>query len=248
MERGGGAANQKTRHVVDNCLDWLRRTIYPPACVLCNLPTEYYDLCTGCTDDLAQNKHPCSTCALPLQNPFDRVCARCLKQPPQFDHCHAAYLYDYPLDRLIQRFKFQGDLRCGRVLAELVLDSLQHADEPVRAQALIPVPLFRKRLVERGFNQSLELARDLGSGLGLPVLKNHLVRIRNTRAQSDLGADKRTSNVRGAFKATNVTDLPENIALIDDVMTTGSTVNECALTLKNAGVQQIDIWLIARAP
>ena len=133
-------------------------------------------------------------------------------------------------------------------MAELVLESLQHADEPVRAHALIPVPLFSKRLVERGFNQSLELARDLGKGLGLPVLNKQLVRIRNTRAQSELGADKRSSNVRSAFKAINTTDLPVSIALIDDVLTTGSTVNECALTLKKAGAQQVDVCLIARAP
>lgn len=248
MERGGGAVNQKTRQVVDNCLGWLRRILYPPACVLCNAPTGIDDLCTDCAADLAKNAHGCSCCALPLQNPADRVCGRCLKQQPHFDHSHAAYLYEYPLDRLIQRFKFHGDMRCGRVLAGLLLKSLQRAALTSRVEALVPVPLFRKRLVERGFNQSLELAKDLGKGLGLPVLNNYLLRTRDTRAQSELGALQRSGNVRGAFEVRNRANPPSRIALVDDVMTTGSTVNECALVLKKAGMQQVEVWIIARAP
>jgi len=245
MERGGGAVNELTRQVVNNCLGWLRRTLYPPACVLCDAPTGQDDLCIPCANDLLQNTHPCSVCAQPLQNPADRLCGQCLRKPLHFDLGHAPYLYDYPLDRLIQQFKFHTDLRTGRVLAGLLLDSLRR--QSLDVQALIPVPLHRKRLVERGFNQSLELAMDLGKGLGLPVLAKQLVRVRETRAQSELGAGKRRSNVRGAFEVRPAADLPQRVALIDDVMTTGSTLNECALTLKNAGVQHVSVWTIARA-
>jgi ComF family protein len=247
MERGGGAVNQKTRQVVDNCLGWIRRAVYPPACVFCNLPTGKDDLCTGCAGDLAKNTIACSVCALPLQNPFDRICGQCQQKPPHFDQSIAPYLYEYPLDRLIQRFKFRGDLRCGRILAGLLLDSLQQTSVAIEAQALIPVPLHRRRLFERGFNQSRELARDIGKGLGLPLLDNQLTRVRNTRAQSELDAGRRHANVRGAFAVQSSIKLPSRIALIDDVMTTGSTVNECALCLKNAGVDQVSIWIIARA-
>ncbi len=248
MERGGDTVNQKTRHVVDNCLSWVRRTLYPPACVFCSTPTATDDLCPPCAGDLAKNTHSCTCCALPLQNPADHVCGQCLRRKPNFDRSRAPYLYEYPLDRLIQRFKFHGDLRCGRILAGLMLRSLQNQPEMIRVEALIPVPLFRKRLVERGFNQSLELAKDLGKGLGLPVLNKHLLRIRDTRAQSELGADKRRANVRGAFEVRNLPALPPRVALIDDVMTTASTVNECARALKKAGVQYIEVWTVARAP
>lgn len=247
MERGGGAVNPKTRQVVDNCLGWFRRILYPPACVLCNAPTGIDDLCADCAADLAKNVHGCSCCALPLKNPADHLCGRCLQRQPHFDHSHAAYLYEYPLDRLIQKFKFHGDLRCGRILAGLLLRSLQQEAVASRVEALVPVPLFRKRLVERGFNQSLDLAKDLARGLHLPVLNNYLRRTRDTRAQSGLGALKRSGNVRGAFEVKNRANPPSRIALVDDVMTTGSTVNECARVLKKAGVKQVEVWIIARA-
>jgi ComF family protein len=233
--------------MVDNYLGWIRRAVYPPACVFCNLPTGKDDLCTGCAADLAKNTFACSVCALPLQNPFDQTCGQCQQNPPHFDQCFAPYLYEYPLDRLIQRFKFRGDLRCGRILAGLLLESLRQRPVIIEAEALIPVPLHRRRLFERGFNQSRELARDIGKGLGLPLLDNQLARVRNTRAQSELGAGMRHANVRDAFAVRNPRGLPATVALIDDVMTTGSTVNECALCLKKAGVKQVAVWLIARA-
>ena len=149
------------------------------------------------------------------------------------------------MDKEIQSFKFNGDLRAGRILAGLMQESLLERAEKV--QALVPVPLFRKRLVERGFNQSLELARDLGKGLEIPVLAKHLVRIRDTRAQSELGAAKRRANVRGAFAVKAAEGLPASVAIVEDVMSTGSTLNECAHTLKMAGVEYVEVWVIARA-
>ena len=119
--------------------------------------------------------------------------------------------------------------------------------DQVQASALVPVPLARRRLVERGFNQSFELARDLGKGLGLPVMGRHLLRVRDTKAQSELGADLRHANVHNAFKVKKAADLPRRVALIDDVMTTGSTVNECARILKTVGVQSVSVWVVARA-
>ena len=119
--------------------------------------------------------------------------------------------------------------------------------DQVQASALVPVPLARRRLVERGFNQSFELARDLGRGLGLPVMSRHLLRVRDTKAQSELGADLRHANVHNAFKVKKAADLPRRVALIDDVMTTGSTVNECARILKTVGVQSVSVWVVARA-
>ena len=245
MERGGGAVNELTRQVLSNCLGWVRQTLYPPTCVFCAVATGYDDLCLPCKADLAANRNACSRCALPLPNRIDRQCGQCLQSPSQFDRAHAPYLYEYPLDRLIQSFKFNGDLRAGRILAGLMQESLLERAEKV--QALVPVPLFRKRLVERGFNQSLELARDLGKGLEIPVLAKHLYRIRDTRAQSELGAAKRRANVRGAFAVKAAEGLPASVAIIDDVMTTGSTLNECAHTLKMAGVEYVEVWVIARA-
>ena len=113
--------------------------------------------------------------------------------------------------------------------------------------ALIPVPLHRSRLRQRGFNQATELAAPLARRFKLPLLPHSLKRIRATVAQSELNARLRTSNVRNAFAVTG-TELPSHVALVDDVITTGSTIYECARILQRAGVKRVDVWALARTP
>jgi ComF family protein len=154
---------------------------------------------------------------------------------------HAAFLYETPVDGLIQGFKFHEDLGAGRHLARLALPVLA-AGAP---QALLPIPLHRSRLRQRGFNQSLELAACWSRRTGIPVFAQALVRARATAVQSGLKGAERAANVQGAFRAVGL--LPAHVALVDDVYTTGAT---CAArsTSVAAGVRRVDVWCLARVP
>jgi ComF family protein len=151
----------------------------------------------------------------------------------------------------VARLKFGHSLAAGRVLAGLWLDSA--GELPALPQLLIPVPLHRDRLRERGYNQALELARPLAHALRLPVDAKILARTRATPAQTNLDAKTRRKNLRGAFEVDDlalksVSAGVAHVALIDDVMTTGATLRECARALKRAGFARVDVWALARAP
>jgi ComF family protein len=148
------------------------------------------------------------------------------------------------MDRLVQRFKYQGELAVGRVLGDLMARSLA-ARTTELPQALVPVPLARAKQRERGFNQALELARPIGRALTLPIRMDLCTRVRVTQDQAGLAAGDRRRNVRGAFAATSA-DMPRHLALIDDVLTTGSTCDELARVLKRAGCERVEVWVCAR--
>ena len=175
------------------------------------------------------------------------ACGECLERPPPFATAFAPFEYAAPLDQLVMRLKFGRNLAAGRVLSQLMLDALR-AEPPPRPDALVPVPLHAARLRERGYNQALELARPLARALGIPLRIDLLERQRATAAQTDLDAAARRRNVRGAFGVAATAAVPAHIALVDDVMTTGTTLRECAKTLLRAGVARVDVWVIARAP
>lgn len=149
------------------------------------------------------------------------------------------------MDRLESRYKFGADLAAGRVLSTL----WQREPCPVQLpQLLLVVPLHQKRLRQRGYNQSLELARPLARALDVPLRHDILQRTRATDAQTQLDALSRRRNVRGAFALREGVALPAHVAILDDVMTTGATLAECARVLRRAGVQRVDVWALARAP
>lgn len=158
---------------------------------------------------------------------------------------YAPFIYHFPLDRLVPRFKFHDDLAAGRLLAELMIEGL--ADTPL-PQALVPVPLHASRLRQRGYDQALELARPLARHLQLPLLADALLRVRATAPQSELDAAARRRNLRQAFRVLPGAALPVHVALVDDVMTTGTTLRAAAQTLARAGVERVDAWVCARAP
>ncbi len=230
--------------------NWLRTVqglLLPPTCIRCGSSghAPAFDLCAHCEAEFVTNDIACVACALPLPANTVGACAACRRRPRQFDAAFAPYLYEYPVDRLVQLFKYQGHLEIGRVLAELVARALA-AEVAVRPDALIPVPLARAKLRERGFNQALELARPIARALSLPVRTDLCTRVRLTQDQAGLGARERRRNVRGAFR-TQVKAMPGHVALIDDVLTTGSTCEELARELKRAGALRVDVWVIARA-
>lgn len=221
----------------------VREWLYPPTCVLCGgAGAPGRDLCRGCSADLPWIGAACEVCALPL--PLGGVCGRCQHRPPPFDEAVAALAYRPPVDWLVKRFKFDGRLACGVVMGELLADAVSASDARV-PEALIPVPLHPARLRERGFDQARELSRVLSRRLSLPVAGDCLSRTRATSAQAGLDAAGRRGNLRGAFRARKPP--PSSVALVDDVLTTGSTVAECARALKRAGCERVSVWVPARA-
>ena len=237
----------KRARAVDGALGRLLRIVLPPRCVLCGAPgVDGRDLCAGCVGDLTINTPCCPRCALPLEVPAP-LCGECLQREPPFAAAWAPFRYDHPLDLLETRFKFGRDLAAGRVLAELMMLRAS-INAPVRPALLIPVPLHRARLRERGYNQALELAKPLAQALGIALRHDLLVRSKATPPQTGLDAKARRRNLRGAFALAPNAGLPAHVVLFDDVMTTGTTLREAARVLRRAGVARVDLWALARAP
>lgn len=226
---------------------WLRAAslvVLVPRCLLCGeRGANRRDLCVNCRDGLPWNACACRHCAIPLAHPG--VCGACLQSPPPVTATRAAFVYGFPLDRLVPRFKFHHDLAAGRLLAELMAEGLAGADRP---EALVPIPLHAARLRRRGYDQAMELSKGLARALDLPLLTGALSRTRDTAPQSELDAPARRRNLKNAFAAAAPTTLPRHIVLVDDVMTTGATLHAAARTLRKAGVTRVDAWVCARVP
>ena len=223
----------------------VQRWLLPLRCLLCGAAgADGVDLCRDCAAELPRNRVCCARCALPLPAAA-LLCGRCQRRPPPWDAAWAAFRYGWPLDRLEARYKFGGDLAAGRALALLWQREPGVIDPPA---LLLPVPLHAGRLRERGYNQALELARPLARAYGIALCVDGLRRTRATSAQTELDARERRRNVRGAFAVREGLALPAHVAILDDVMTTGATLAECARVLKRAGVRRVDVWALARAP
>ena len=173
-------------------------------------------------------------------------CAACLQHPPPYAAALAPLVYAGAVRYLLTQFKYQRRLSCGAPLAQVLLQAARARDE-VLPQALIPVPIHGRRLVERGFNQSLELARPLGRALGIAVLYDGVRRVRATVPQNQLAQDERVANVRRVFALHTGVKLPKHVAIVDDVLTTGATVRELAKVLRKQGCERVEVWCAARA-
>ncbi|KGM53367.1 competence protein ComF [Lysobacter daejeonensis GH1-9] len=222
--------------------------LWPARCLLCGDPgQDGRDLCAGCDRQLPWSGPACHRCALPLPAASEgdsATCTLCEHEPPPLAHTHAAFAYAAPLDRLLPRLKFHGELAAGRLMARLMAEAL--AEQPL-PEALVPVPLHRRRLRERGYNQAREIAAPLARQLGVPLRDGLLQRIRHTRPQSRLDAEGRQGNLDDAFAVVARGPLPAHVALVDDVMTTGATLHAAAWALREAGVRRVDAWVCARA-
>jgi len=218
---------------------WLGAAL-PASCLLCGTDSRDTLLCPACASDLpALSGAQCPQCAEPTTH--GERCGACLKTPPHFDRTVAAFRYDFPVDRIIHALKYGHQLAVAAWLAERLAAGLPKGEE-----LIVALPLHNERLRERGFNQSVEIARTLGKRLGRPVDYTSLQRTRATPPQADLPLQERQRNVRGAFEC--VADFSgKPILLIDDVMTTGSTVNEAARVLKLHGASRVTVAVAARA-
>lgn len=228
----------------------LEQCIFPPTCCLCGLASLIkQDFCAVCIELLPWTENRCFRCARPLDMAEAIYCETCREHPPSFDRMQALFHYEPPMNRMIAKFKFSGDLAYGRILGSVLAQKLQ-ADSyryPL-PQALVPVPLHHKRWVKRGFNQAQELALVAHKTLKIPLLDKMCIRVKDTPAQSSLDKAHRKVNLRKAFRIQALEPLAfEHVAIIDDVVTTGSTVDALAAVLKDAGVEQVDVWCIARA-
>ena len=214
--------------------------LFAQDCLLCTTSSQDI-LCPSCAHDLPYlTTTRCPRCALPTPN--GETCGRCLAKPPHFDAARALFRYDFPVDKLIQSFKYGHRL----ALASYFGKCLSEQAEDLGADIIIPLPLHPERLRERGFNQALELARPVGEVLGCPVESTLCQRTRNTPAQAELPWKARAKNIRHAFHCS--TDLSnQRIILVDDVMTTGASLDECARTLKLHGAAEITLLVVARA-
>lgn len=220
--------------------------LLPWTCVVCGQAGDGSDLCSHCAARLPPLNCACPRCAQPLLAPAV-LCGRCLKRLPKFDHAFAAWRYQADIPGLVQRFKLGGKLAIGRVLAEQMAQQIE-ARGLVLPELLIPVPLHPRRLQARGFDQAWEIARVLGQRLGIPVQRHAMVRLRDTATQTGLKRRERRSNVFRAFAVGRPWPAHvRRVALIDDVMTTGATLEACARVLKRAGATEVAAWSLARA-
>ena len=223
-------------------------SLFPGRCLVCgNHSGRRADLCPGCESDLPLNSNACRRCALPLREtvPAIAICGTCLADPPPHQSCIAPLRYQSPVNCLMNAFKHRGKFSAGAALAEMMLQQLHdHRELP---EWLVPVPLHWRRQWLRGFNQATWLAHYLGRRLAIPVATSLLRRTRHTAPQQGQDRRHRLANLKRAF-ALHGPVPPAHIALVDDVVTTGSTARTLAGLLINGGATRVDVWCLARTP
>ncbi len=240
----------KIRHVVHTLLDFL----LPASCSYCRSPISDSGIprfCTACWSDFSPLQGPvCPSCGRPFGSPEsltdspEHECLSCRKDPPHFDQALAAGLFEGPLREAIHVYKYRPLRSLGKHLAYWMAKQVRMT---VPLDVAIPVPLHKKRLRLRGFNQALMLAHGVSERFAIPLNYDNLVRTRYTRPQVELSGRDRVENVRGAFKLIRPSEVCEKrILLIDDVFTTGATMNECAKVLKDAGAESVTVLTLAR--
>jgi ComF family protein len=218
----------------------LTSRVFGGSCFLCRGAAREL-LCDACSADLPRLPLAlCPRCA--LASPQGAICGRCLARPPQFDATIAALAYAFPADALVQALKFRGELALAPVLAGLLLERVPALRE---VDCVIAVPLSVAGLRKRGYNQAVELARPIAGALRAPLELALCERQRDTAPQVDLPWSERERNVRGAFAVKRSLE-GAAVAVVDDVMTTGATLDEVAATLKRAGAARVVNWVLAR--
>jgi len=226
--------------------------LFPPRCVLCRTFDTNDSLCDACFSSFHKLVSPaCTICGGPFPDGIqeDHVCEECIKRKPYFDSAAAPYLYDGAIMDAVHQFKYGGKSHIARVLGPLLAAFGRERLRDLRGIQVMPVPLHPRRLRERGYNQSLLLARHVAPGLGASLDFLSLRRTRDTRVQTGLKKNERRRNVRRAFEVTDRNAVKgKTILLVDDVATTGSTLNECARVLRKAGCNEIHCLVLARAP
>lgn len=241
-------------------LDWLVDWLYPPRCRACSgsihgRDREYF--CSTCWPHIQLVSHPsCTVCGRPFPDSSgdDHPCGVCLSRHPQFDRAHSWACYpreeatEHPLRQVVQKFKYGRKVALGKPLGELMARGCEEFLAGCHAEIIVPVPLHPRRLRWRGFNQSVLLARPIGRAYNLPLDCFTLYRKTDTPPQTQLPEEDRRKNMRGAFALTPQTSVKGKcLLLVDDVYTSGATVNECSRVLKRGGAREVVVLTLARA-
>lgn len=233
----------RAANAVNTALRSAVAALLPRDCLLCSAASNNAVLCTNCNDHLPRlTTQRCPQCALPTPNA--EVCGACMKHAPYFDATAAIWQYDFPIDRMIQSLKYSRRLASADFFgAELALLAVPLVTPP---DFILPVPLSAQRLQQRGFNQSIEIARPLARQLGIPLELKNIHRQRDTTPQTTLPWKERAKNIRHAFEC-RIDLTGKTVLVVDDVMTTGATLNELARTLKAHGAVRVENRVLARA-
>lgn len=248
----------KFKQLLNNCLNYnqllfntvFKRCLFKQSCLLCkSADGGDIAICNDCVKDLPWHIQPhCPQCGLLSFN--SQLCGHCLKSAPDFDATHALFTYVYPLDALLQRYKYGSMLNFSHSFADLMSEDLLLSNTKAKdIDLIIPMPMHPQRLQERGFNQALEIAKLVSNKLEVPLDYKSCLRNKLTPPQASLPLKERVKSIHGVFSikkshAHNLQGL--KIALIDDVMTSGASLNELAKTIKKAGASHVECWVIAR--
>lgn len=226
--------------LLNSCRNIVRSRV-AQSCLLCAARSHAGLLCPACADDLPRlAPERCPSCAAPT--PGGVVCGACLKRPPAFDAATAVYRYGFPVDVLVQRLKYAGQTVIADFLAQQLAEILAGS---VRPDLILAMPLHSRRLRERGYNQAALLAGHLARRLGVAFAPAACRRERDTPPQVDLPLKDRRKNIKGAFVcAADLTG--KRVALVDDVMTSGASLDELARVVKRAGAVEVSAWVVAR--
>lgn len=214
--------------------------LLPQNCFVCGGPAGTRAVCADCFAEFpALPEALCPVCA--LASPQGQICGACLKKRPGFDATHALYPYEFPIRELIHGLKFDADFSVPRLFDA----ALREAAKRCAADCVVPVPVHPARLAERGFNQALLLARPVAKSLGVPLLRDALVKDRLSPAQAGLAREERLRNLQGAFRARR-SFAGMRVLVVDDVMTSGATLSEMAVALRAAGAVRVENLVLAR--
>jgi ComF family protein len=220
----------------------IRQTLLAQNCLLCQAASGERLLCEACERELPSTASACPRCA--LAGSSNAECGACIADPPHYDASCAAFIYAYPVDALIQALKYGGQLALAGLFAHKLYQRLGKA---AGVDLIVPLPLHPARLAERGFNQAAEIAKGLSRLTGIAMDAQLGRRVRNTAPQTALPWRERAANMRQAFACEQ--DLAGlSVAVVDDVMTTGATLDEFARTLKRSGAARVENWVVARTP
>ena len=244
--------------MVNRLLDRLSFLLFPGCCLICQgYSQRALDLCRPCQAELPWLLIACPCCAYPVEQ-TGQLCGQCLIKSPSFSRCITLCHYQSPVDGLISQFKYHQRYSYGRVMATLLGQRIDQAyqqpchhyplDQHALPDLIAPVPMHWRRKLSRGFNHCEQLAEQLSQQLQRPVF-NGLTRIRNSLPQQGLNAEQRRGNLRGAFVVRQPHCIQGlSIALVDDVITTGSTAEALSQLLLNAGAREVHVWSLARTP
>lgn len=220
----------------------IRQALLAQDCLLCQAASGDRLLCAACERELPSTASACPRCA--LAGSSNAECGACIAAAPHYDASRAAFIYAYPVDALIQALKYGGELALAGLFAQKLYQRIGPA---AGVDLIVPLPLHPARLAERGFNQAAEIAKALSRFTGVAMDAQLARRVRNTAPQTDLPWRERAANMRQAFACER--DLAGlSVAVVDDVMTTGATLDEFARTLKRSGAARVENWVVARTP